>query len=367
MIDIFPKIKRGFLFLNLQEYYRQIENNELIINQFINNKTPSNVKIILKICLTLIFHSKKPHYALVNEAVEFSKKFKKGSLVNGVLREFLRKKDLIKDNEKNVPKLFKANCDKIYTSNKIRSYIYESFFTKPKSFQIALKDNENNFYRKRVAFLNDKLRVNYFVQDIGNFEIINSIKSLYGEKKILDVCAAPGGKSILLSSYGFKVEALDKSQNQIDKFLENIKRLKLDIKISKKDFLNSKISSKYNSILLDAPCSALGTFRRNPDVVNKIDEKKLIMNQDIQVKMVDKSLNLLNKGGILVYIVCSFHSFETMGVIDKILQKHKNITVEGIQSDKMIKKENGYFINPYSFKEYGGSDIFFVTALRKKK
>ena len=47
--------------------------------------------------------------------------------------------------------------------------------------------------------------------------------------------------------------------------------------------------------------------------------------------------------------------------------KHKNITIEDIQSDKMIKKENGYFINPYSFKEYGGSDIFFLEVLIKQK
>ena len=75
----------------MQEYYRQIENYELIIKQFINDSTPRNIKIILKICLTLVYHSKKPHYAIVNEAVEFSKKFQKESLVNAVLREFLRK------------------------------------------------------------------------------------------------------------------------------------------------------------------------------------------------------------------------------------------------------------------------------------
>ena len=282
-----------------------------------------------------------------------------------MLREFLRNQDSFKIHEKNIPELFKVCCDEIYTSKKIRSYIYESFFNKPKSYQISLQKNGNNFYKERVTFLEDNLYIDHFVQDIGNFEIINSIKEFYSDKKILDVCAAPGGKSILLSTYGFKVEALDKSQSQINKFKQNIKRLNIDIKITKKDFLNSKINYKYNSILLDAPCSAIGTFRRNPDVISKIDKKKLKINQNIQVKMVDKSINLLNHGGILVYIVCSFHSFETMGVIDKILQKHKNITVENIQSDKMIKKEKGYFINPYSFKEYGGSDIFYVAVLRK--
>ena len=96
---------------------------------------------------------------------------------------------------------------------------------------------------------------------------------------------------------------------------------------------------KYQSILLDAPCSALGTFRRNPDVITKIEDKKIQNNHKIQFEMIEKSLNLLNKEGILVYIVCSFHPFETMGVIDKVTQKHKNISLLNIQSDKMIKKE----------------------------
>ena len=199
-----------------------------------------------------------------------------------MLRKFLRKQDSFKLDEKNIPKLFKDSCNEIYTSKKIRSYIYESVFNKPNSYQISLKNNENNFYKQRVAFLENNLSADYFVQDIGNFEIINSIKEFYNDKKILDVCAAPGGKSILLSTYGFMVEALDKSQSQIDKFKQNIKRLNININITKKDFLKSKINSKYNSILLDAPCSAIGTFRRNPDVISKIDRKKLKINQDIK-------------------------------------------------------------------------------------
>jgi 16S rRNA C967 or C1407 C5-methylase (RsmB/RsmF family) len=84
------------------------------------------------------------------------------------------------------------------------------------------------------------------------------------------------------------------------------------------------------------------------------------------VAMIEKSLKLLDKGGILSYIVCSFHPFETMSVIDKILQKHQDVSLLNIQSDKMIKKEKGYFINPYAFKELGGSDIFFMSVLQKK-
>ena len=81
--------------------------------------------------------------------------------------------------------------------------------------------------------------------------------------------------------------------------------------------------------------------------------------------MLNKAINILDKNGIIVYIVCSFHPFETINVIDKIYQKHKNIRTLSLQSDKMIKRQNGYFINPLKFKEFGGSDIFFVSVLEK--
>ena len=137
--------------------------------------------------------------------------------------------------------------------------------------------------------------------------------------------------------------------------------------IQKIDFLKKKFSDKFNSILLDAPCSASGTFRRNPDVTVKIDQSKMKKYQKTQIEMVERSLKILNIRGFLVYIVCSFHPFETIDVIDKIMQKHKNIKIHNIKSDKMIKRQNGYFINPLRFKDFGGSDIFFVSVLEKIK
>ena len=131
------------------------------------------------------------------------------------------------------------------------------------------------------------------------------------------------------------------------------------------DFLKNKLNEKYNSILLDAPCSALGTFRRNPDVTVKISQPNIKKHQKTQLEMLEKSIKVLNKHGFLVYIVCSFHPFETIDVIDKILQKHKNMKLHNIKSDKMIKRQNGYFINPLAFKDIGGSDIFFVSVLEK--
>ncbi len=364
VVNTYPEIKRNFLFLVLQEYYRNYENHNKILSKYINDKTPKNVTTLLKISLTLFNFSSKPHYAIVNDAVEISKDFKKAKLVNAVLRNILRNKNNIKY-EKNIHPNFKKVLDKIFSSKSIRNYIYETLFIKPKNYQISLIDNIDALYSERVLNLDKKINKGCFVQDIGNFEIINSIYKFYKDKNLIDVCAAPGGKSILLQSLGFNILAIDKSQNQINKFQENLSRLNIKINIQKIDFLKKKFTDKFNSILLDAPCSALGTFRRNPDVTLKVDQSQMKKNQKTQLEMVEKSIKMLNNGGFLVYVVCSFHPFETIDVIDKIMQKHKNIRIRNINSDKMIKRKNGYFINPLSFKDFGGSDVFFASVLEK--
>ncbi len=312
-----------------------------------------------------MFFSNKPHYAIVNDTVEASKEFKKDGLVNAVLRSVLRDKDNIQFGKFIYPS-FKKIVDKVFSSNSIREYIYQSLFEKPINYQVSLKDQKDALYKKRVFLLEKKIKSNCFVQDIGNFEIIRSTISFYHDKDILDICAAPGGKSILLQSFGFKVYAIDKSQNQINKFYENLRRLKLKVNIKKIDFLKEKFLDKFNSILLDAPCSALGTFKRNPDVTKKVELAQIKKHQKTQIEILEKSLKILKKNGFLVYVVCSFHPFETIDVIDKISQKHNNIKIHNIDSEKMIKRKNGYFINPLKFKNFGGSDIFFVSVLEKK-
>ena len=366
VISTYPKVKRSFLFLVIQEYYRNYENHNQIIYRYTHSKTPKKIIIILKISLTLLFFSNKPPFSIVNDAVEESKFLKKEKLVNAVLRNILRKKNEIKHGKLIYP-YFKKILDKIFSSNSIREYIYSTLFTKPKNYQISLSDKKDAIYCKRVFILEKKIMKDCFVQDIGNFEVINSIHEFYKDKNLIDVCAAPGGKSILLQSLGFNITAIDKSQIQLKKFTENLSRLKIKINIQEVDFLKNKFNNKYNSILLDAPCSALGTFRRNPDVTLKIDRSMIKKHQKIQIEMIEKSLKILNIGGFLAYVVCSFHPFETINVIDKIIQKHKTVKIHNIKSDKMIKRQNGYFINPLKFKKLGGSDIFFVSILEKIK
>ena len=228
------------MFLAIQEYYRNFENFNLILKKYINDKTPKNILIILKINLVLIFFSKKPQHAIVHDAVEFSKQFDKSKLINAVLRNILRDQENIKI-KKYLPDNFQKILDKIFSSNNIREYLHQTFFTKPIDYQISLSDHKEAIYEKRVLPFKSKLLKNCFVQDIGNYEVIHATHHFFQSKKILDVCAAPGGKSILLHSLGYEVDCIDKSNSQIIKFKQNIKRLDLNLNIKKKRFF--KISN----------------------------------------------------------------------------------------------------------------------------
>ena len=368
-IQAFDEIKRSFIFLTLQEYYRKHLNTLEIIKKFSHKNSHPDGIIIIQIAIIMIFFSNKPEHAIVHDAVEFGKYFKISGFINALLRKILSEKDNIQKNMEThmVDSEFKKQLIKIYSSKKIYDYIFETLNKKPINYQISYDDNIEAIYDSRVSILknfNDLLSKSW-VQDIGNYECIKSVKHLVREKKVLDCCAAPGGKSFLLSSFGCEVTSLDNNEDQINKFYENTNRLNLKLKIQEDNFLTYQPIEKFDCILLDAPCSSLGTFRRNPDVSFKIKEMALRDKQVLQLKMLEKASSLISENGIIIYMVCSFHSIETIEVIDKFLKKNIDFNTINLKSDKLLKKNDGYFINPLSFKDFGGSDSFFISALQK--
>ena len=121
-------------------------------------------------------------------------------------------------------------------------------------------------------------------------ELMGDIKN----EKVLDLCAAPGGKTAQLLNEGAIVTALDISEKKIKKLNSNISRLNLEKNLTaiSKDFLKWNGEKKYNKILLDAPCSATGTVRKNPDVLWNKNEKDLNYSTKV-TKQIDQCVNLL--------------------------------------------------------------------------
>ncbi len=129
-------------------------------------------------------------------------------------------------------------------------------------------------------------------------------------RRVLDLCAAPGGKSLQLAAAGWDVTALDISKRRLERLRENLSRTSLDARIVTADALKWQPDGAFDAILLDAPCSATGTCRRHPDVLHRFLPSRLDELTALQQALAERAVGWLKPGGTLVYAVCSLEREE---------------------------------------------------------
>jgi len=161
----------------------------------------------------------------------------------------------------------------------------------------------------------------WWVQDVAASLPALLFEELQG-KTALDMCSAPGGKTMQLSTAGATVTALDTSAFRLEKVTENLARTNLQANCIAVDALEFEPDQPFDVILLDAPCSATGTIRRHPDMpyVRGNDDVKLLLT--LQRKLLRKAATLLAPGGTLVYAVCSLLADEGPKQISQFLNEH---------------------------------------------
>jgi 16S rRNA (cytosine967-C5)-methyltransferase len=119
--------------------------------------------------------------------------------------------------------------------------------------------------------------------------------------RVLDLCAAPGGKTAQLVKAGYEVAAVDRDPSRVERLRENLKRLDYQAEIVTADALDYAPAAPFDAVLLDAPCSATGTFRRHPDVLWHRDAADIAGRVGLQRQLIAQAQNCLNPGGVLVY------------------------------------------------------------------
>ena len=157
----------------------------------------------------------------------------------------------------------------------------------------------------------------WWVQDIAAAMPANLLGDV-AEKRVIDMCAAPGGKTAQLLAAGAKVTALEIDPKRANRLSENLKRLKQSCIIEVTDALDYTPDGKYDAVLLDAPCSATGTIRKRPDVMRKDITDDLALLPDIQKQMARRALSWLHRDGILIYATCSLQAEEGEDVITSL-------------------------------------------------
>ena len=121
---------------------------------------------------------------------------------------------------------------------------------------------------------------------------------------MLDLCAAPGGKTLQLAAAGWQVTALDVSKRRLELLRDNLKRTGLSSGIVRADALAWEPKHRFDAILIDAPCTATGTARRHPDVLHRIGPRQIAEMTEMQAALLARAAEWLKPGGTLVYAVC---------------------------------------------------------------
>lgn len=344
----------------------------------------------------MYFLDKVPDYSIVDESVNLAKIYgNKGSIsfTNGILRSISKKdkvqvkindsidnlstfyshprfyteyfyknygedftKKLLKSNNEKAPFTIRVNSLKTNKEdllNKLNELGYEVLET---SFENALNiDNPNGIIDT------DLFREGYFyVQDLGSI-LVSSFLNPKKDSKVLDLCAAPGGKTSHLSEImenAGEIIACDKSKGKVKIIKENAKRLgckNISPIINDARVLNDEFIENFDYVLVDAPCSGTGLYRKKPDIKwnkNIEDIKEL---SEIQLEILENAKEYLKVNGFLLYSTCSLSKIENEDVIHKFLNKNRNFKIIKLRDKEILKL----------FPSVDGSDGFSICLLEK--
>ena len=189
--------------------------------------------------------------------------------------------------------------------------------------------------------------------------------------RVLDLCAAPGGKTMQLAATGADVTALDVSDRRLSRVRENLARTDLHAELIEADALEWSPDASFDAILLDAPCSASGTIRRHPDLPHRQDKMDLRELHALQKALLKQSVEWLRPGGTLIYCTCSLFKSEGEKLVDSFLADDTGLIVDPITEADGIPSEfvtsEGYLrTRPDMWAKAGYLDGFFAARLLRQ-
>ena len=370
-----------------------------ILAQFIRKKIAHKNRVaqyLLVLATVEILYMKTAPYAVINETVSgirrSTDKFL-ANMANAVLRQIAAQKDDLRQKIDTISPLPATFIDILdgYTPKEI-AQIAQSVYQVP-PLDITVKENPSVAAEKYGARIlpNGTLRLpentkvaalpdfekSAWVQDVAAafpVQFLGDVKNL----SVVDLCAAPGGKTAQLAAAGAHVKAIDISATRLQTLQENMSRLNLkNVEILNADALQflQTTDEQFDVILLDAPCSATGTFRRHPEVLHIKTADDVAAQVLLQRQLLDACSRVLRVGGILMYSVCSISKKEGEEQIASFLQNNKNFKIVplamsaletcGKWQQNMITPTGTLRSLPFYERQKGGMDSFFICKMQR--
>ena len=365
-IDIYDQKDRSFIIHVSLSSMRYFFHTQKIVNRYLLKKPKLNEKLLLISSITQLIFLDFKSYAVVNSSVEIAKKINVyPGLINATLKNILKDKDKLKKikiNYNDLPNWFLENTTDLTTIEK-KDFLKN--FCKEPDLHLVFKSAKNldNFEEEIIktsdvsGFLKEKRIIekipsfkkgNWWIQDFSSFFTLSNKSNLKNFNSFVDLCAAPGGKSFQILNNNNNIVINDKSKHRIKKLEENLERLNFRAKVLNYDILKISPKNKYDFVILDAPCSSIGTIRKNPEIFFRNFDPKIDKLTILQEKLLWKASEIVNNNGMILYMVCSFFKNETINVIEKFIHNKKRFKIVKLKNDyknvdciNLLK--NGYF------------------------
>ena len=207
----------------------------------------------------------------------------------------------------------------------------------------------------------------WWVQDAAAAMPVQLLGDVTG-LKVLDLCAAPGGKTMQLAAGGAAVTAVDLSESRMARVAENLGRVGLQARTIVSDAFAFD-QGGFDVVLLDAPCSATGTIRRHPDLPYAKDGSEFGMLIEQQGRLIDHAMSLTKPGGRLLYCTCSLLPDEGEVQVEEALVRHPGVTMDRAALDQSwvdpawVTEEGGMRLRPDFWADHGGMDGFYMGVM----
>ncbi len=184
-------------------------------------------------------------------------------------------------------------------------------------------------------------------------------------RAVLDLCAAPGGKTLQLAAAGWQVTALDNNAKRLGRVEQNLARTGLSAEVVEADALSWDPPALFDAVLLDAPCSATGTCRRNPDVIHRIGLRQIAEQAALQAKLLARAVDMVKPGGTLIYAVCSLEHEEGEDQAARVELTRDPIRADELPAGLEPSADGTLRTDPGMLAQAGGLDGFFIARWRK--
>lgn len=369
--------------------FRWVDRADRMLGPYLRLKPRDTVLNILRLGVVELCEDQAAPHGVINAMVTLTKSAQPGSKAPGLVNAVLRR--VVKDQEKwqtlpvpRLPKKLRAPLVKTYGKHVVSDI--EAAHVAGAPLDLTWRGAAPSDLRilgtlKVDALPTGSLRLaapgqvsalpgysqgTWWVQDAAA-ALPAQILDAKPDERVLDLCAAPGGKTMQLAASGAHVTALDISEARMARVTENLMRTKLQATCVVGDALDYE-APPFDAVLLDAPCSATGTIRRHPDLPIAKAGTDFGALFALQAAMVDKALALTRPGGRIVYCTCSLLPDEGEAQIDAALRRHPDLRLEapdarGVEPEWRVPQ--GLRIRPDHWAERGGLDRFFIAKLRK--